>query len=179
MIKDGNGFDYLIYSDANIEFDSNFQTQSLRIKDPILDNSHSYNIDNFISYIENEEKGSQTFLTKIEDNKSKFILAKIIVNLQAFQKFVNNIVHNVNTINGDFANLDVHSYIQQLVHEKNDKIVYNCTKDSIEHSRELKQLKIAFEGLNSLLTKSFSNEISGKLLKNDLSDDIKQKVYVN
>lgn len=179
MIREGNGLDYLLYSDADIDYDTNFQTQSLRIKDPLLDNSHSYNIDNFITYIETEESSSKTFLSKIEGNKSKFILSKLIANLQVFQKLVNNIINNLNCIDGDFANLDVYTYIQSLIKIRSDKIQTDKNKDLLEQAREFKQLNIAFEALNVLLTKNFSADISVKLLKHDFGDDIKLKVYVS
>ena len=179
MIREGNGLDYLIYSDADIDFNSSSQTQTLKIKDPLLDNSHSYNIDNFISYIGTEEKSSQTFLAKIEENKSKFVQTKIIANLETFHKLVTSIIHNLDTADTNFANLDTQSYIQELIKTHNDKINADKLNENLLQAREFKQLKTSFEGLNAFLTKNFANDTSVKLLRHDYTTDIKQKVYVS
>ena len=169
MLKEGIPRDYLMFSDATIEFNKDSTTPVLNIRDPLFDNTKDYNIDNFLVYLDSEINNSDVFLTNTDTKRKNLINAKITENLEFFSEFIGQLVNNLNSVESDLVNLDFETIFRNENHLESNFL-------EIE---EISELTNAFKTLNTALTKRFSNRTASNIQKQALSEEKKLVLTVS
>ena len=163
MLKEGIPRDYLMFSDATIEFSKDTSTPILNIRDPLFDNSKDYNVDNFLVYLDSEINNSDVFLENADTKRKNTLQAKVADNLEFFNDFIAQLVNNLNSVESDLVNLDFDSIFRNEAHLESNFL-------EIE---EISELTNAFKTLNTALTKRFSNRTASNIQRQALSEEKK------